>query len=194
MDHKNSDSDTCVEAFPDLEVYWLSTHQNFRRKFKRKKGIVVTHTSSMARKGEECQMGCLVIRKVANLEKEVLSEKNVPCTNKEAFGKENINSNKEVDRTESKDSLDKILVNPGWRGRNCKPIHWETIMEILGTTKKKKEEPMKMVKRGGTNVPSANEDGNLDQILVKHKSRIEKEEQGSMGRLKLRELHTATFL
>ncbi|XVF01366.1 hypothetical protein REPUB_Repub04eG0081900 [Reevesia pubescens] len=48
--------------------------------------------------------------KMANLENEVLSEGNVPCINVEVFGKENINSNKEVNRTESEDSLDKILV------------------------------------------------------------------------------------
>ncbi|XVE49297.1 hypothetical protein DITRI_Ditri01bG0071700 [Diplodiscus trichospermus] len=175
--------------------------------------FLVKHVSRLEREVQEAKnrrKNDLVEKdKVANLEKKVLSEKDVPCTNGELCGKENINLNKEVDRNDSEDSLDKILGKPVHRlereklqatsrsdygnpGNHKKQGTYVTDCESLDKVLVKhvsrlEKEKMRFnandqvvkVTKGGPNVPPANADGSLDQILVKHKSRLEKEKMAA---------------
>ncbi|XP_022762367.1 uncharacterized protein LOC111308313 [Durio zibethinus] len=193
VDHKMSHADTSVEAIPDLgsilvkhssvlEREILEAKRNCGNTYElngKKRGrmsngvpsldkFLVKHFSRLEREVEEARSrrksDQVEKGKVANLENEVLSEKNVPCTNREVFGKENINLNKEVNRTESENSLDKILVKPVHRLEREK-------MQAL-TSESNYGNPRNHKKQGRTHVTDCE---SLDKVLVKHVSRLEKE-------------------
>ncbi|XVE93481.1 hypothetical protein REPUB_Repub01dG0196400 [Reevesia pubescens] len=130
--------------------------------------FLVKHVSRLEREVEEAKnrrKNDLVEKgKVENLEKEILSEQNIPCSNGEVFGNENINLNKEVDITESEDSLDKILVKPMHR------LEREKMQALLSGNNYENLRNQK--KQGGNHVTDCE---SLDKVLVKHVSRLEKE-------------------
>lgn len=212
VDHKRSD--TSVEAIPDLGSILVKHSSKLEKEIQAAKrncgntyelngkqrggmsngGVLppsldkflVKHVSRLEREVEEAKnrrKNDLVEKgKVGNLENEVLSEKN-----EEASGKENINLNKEVDRTES---MDKILVKSVHRlerekmqvGTDCESLDKVLVKHVSRLEKEKMRfnaasEEMVKVKRGSANVPRKDEDGSLDQILVKHKSKLEKEKK-----------------
>ncbi|XWS54703.1 hypothetical protein CRYUN_Cryun10bG0112300 [Craigia yunnanensis] len=130
--------------------------------------FLVKHVSRLEREVEEAKnrrKNDLVEKgKLAHLEKKVISKKNVPCTNGEVFGKENIDLNKEVNRTESEDSLDKILVKPVHR------LEREKMQALSSGSNYGNHRCHK--KQGGTHVTDCE---SLDKVLVKHVSRLETE-------------------
>ncbi|EOX98429.1 Uncharacterized protein TCM_007196 isoform 2 [Theobroma cacao] len=129
--------------------------------------FLVKHVSRLEREVEEAKNrrknDMVEIGKVANLEKEVIFEKNATCTNGEVLGKENINSNKEVDRIPSEDSLEKILV---------KPVHRLEREKLQALSSGSNYGDPRNHKKRGTNVTDCE---SLDKVLVRHVSRLEKE-------------------
>ncbi|XVF67460.1 hypothetical protein PTKIN_Ptkin10aG0123600 [Pterospermum kingtungense] len=129
--------------------------------------FLVKHVSRLEREVEEAKNrrrnDLLERGNVAN--SEVVSEKNVLCTEGELVGKENINLNKEVNRTENEDSLDRILVKPVHR------LEKEKLQALSSGSNY--ENPRKHKRQVGTTHVTDCE--SLDKVLVKHVSRLEKE-------------------
>ncbi|OMO63347.1 hypothetical protein COLO4_32543 [Corchorus olitorius] len=128
--------------------------------------FLVKHVSRLEREVEEAKnrrKNDLVEKDKVAHEKEVLSEKNSHSTSGKVIGKENINLNKEVDRTQSEESLDKILV---------KPVHRLEREKMQALSSGSNYGNHRNNRNGGNNVTECE---SLDKVLVKHVSRLEKE-------------------
>ncbi|KAL1065799.1 hypothetical protein V6Z11_D12G021100 [Gossypium hirsutum] len=186
MDHKKSDADTSVEAIhglgsilvkhsSKLEKEIQEAKRNCGNKYelngKKRGGMsngVPSHNGDIL---EVPSLDKFLVKHVSRLEREVEEAKSRrkndmvekgKVANGEVFEKENINLNKEVNRTESEDSLDKILVKPVSRLEREK-------MQALSSGSNYGN-PSSHKKQGGiTDCES------LDKVLVKHVSRLEKE-------------------
>ncbi|KAB1997407.1 hypothetical protein ES319_D12G022000v1 [Gossypium barbadense] len=232
MDHKKSDADTSVEAIHDLgsilvkhssklEKEIQEAKRNCGNKYElngKKRGGMSNGVPSH-KNGDILEVPSLdkfLVKHVSRLEREVEEAKSRRMVEKgkvangEVFEKENINLNKEVNRTESEDSLDKILVKPVSRlerekmqalssGSNygnpsshkkqggitdCESLDKVLVKHVSRLEKEKlrfnaNKEIVKVKRGGGVNMPQVDDQGSLDQILVKHKSKLEKEKMTS---------------
>ncbi|KAL1133180.1 hypothetical protein V6Z11_A12G022500 [Gossypium hirsutum] len=235
MDHKKSDADTSVEAIHDLgsilvkhssklEKEIQEAKRNCGNKYElngKKRGGMSNGVPSH-KNGDILEVPSLdkfLVKHVSRLEREVEEAKSRrkndmvekgKVANGEVFEKENINLNKEVNRTESEDSLDKILVKPVSRlerekmqalssGSNygnpsshkkqggitdCESLDKVLVKHVSRLEKEKlrfnaNKEMVKVKRGGGVNTPQVDDQGSLDQILVKHKSKLEKEKMTS---------------
>ncbi|KAL4348371.1 hypothetical protein GQ457_17G011630 [Hibiscus cannabinus] len=179
VDHRKSDADTSFEAVPDLGSILVKHSSKLEKEIeeaKRNCGNTYERGGASQKKGDIVEIPSLdkfLVKHVSRLEREVaeaksrrkndLGEKGKEA-NGEVSGKENINLNNEVMRTESEDSLDKILVKPVSR------LERERMQALSSGSNY--GNPRNDKKQGGTHVTHCE---SLDKVLVKHVSRLEKE-------------------
>ncbi|XP_039064580.1 golgin subfamily A member 4-like [Hibiscus syriacus] len=212
VDPRKSDEDISVEVVPDLGRILVKHSSKLEKEIqeaKRNHGNTyerrgVSNGGTKQKKGDIVEVPSLdkfLVKHVSRLEREVEEAKsrrknNLVEKGKEAngeeFGKENINLNTEVNRTESEDSLDKILVKPrnhkkqgGTHVTDCESLDKVLVKHVSRLEKEKlrfnanEEEMVKVKKRGGVNMTPVDDQGSLDQILIKHKSKLEKEKMAT---------------